>query len=183
MNAIALRTTLRLGTQDEHDRLDALIGSFDDRDGYTAFLVGSYRFRASLKVIIGAVPFWPVDLLLTELQDDLQALGAQAIEPKAVIAPLPTLSEQFGLLYVLEGSALGARLLVRRAEALGMNADHGARHLSAQVRQPGRWRDFLDLMASRGDLDPALALSGAKAAFAAALTNFMEVRHEPFQRA
>lgn len=72
-----------------------------------------------------------------------------------------------GVHYVLEGSALGARVLCKQVEALGMRSDYGARHLWAQAETLQSWRGFLDvLMQHDGDEDALFA--GANAAFNAA---------------
>lgn len=182
MNANGLRSVLRHNTQNEHDRLDALIGNFSDLASYRSFLVGSFRFRKSIEATTAAIGFWQADLLLDELAQDLDRLGGDTIPLPTAAMPADTRAEQLGLLYVLEGSALGARLLVRRAETLGLSAAHGARHLTMQVRDPGRWRRFLDLLESQEDIDPALAVRGAQSCFSAALANFTEVHSEPVQR-
>lgn len=183
LNANGLRSALRQNTQHEHDRLDALIGNFSDLGSYRSFLVGSYRFRKSLEAAISTVRFWEAELLLEELAQDLDALGGPSIPAPDGAMSADTVAEQLGLLYVLEGSALGARILFRRAEALGQTATHGAQHLAMQVRDPGRWRRFLDLLESHENIDHALATRGAQACFTAALDNFMEVRIEPVQPA
>ena len=62
-----------------------------------------------------------------------------------------------GLAYVLEGSALGARLLDRQARALGLDAGFGARHLAAQTADLAAWHTFLGALeaADPFDLDAA----------------------------
>ena len=181
LNANGLRNVLRHSTQNEHDRLDALIGNFSDLASYRSFLVGSYRFRKSLEATTAAIDFWQAELLLDELAQDLEELGADSVRAPTAAVFANTPAEQLGLLYVLEGSALGGRLLVRRAEALGLSATHGARHLAMQVRDPGRWRRFLDLLESQEDIDLAMAVRGAQTCFSAALANFTEVHSEPAQ--
>lgn len=181
MNGIGLRSALRHSTQDEHDRLDAQIGGFSDLQSYRSFLIGSYRFRKCLEPATSAIGFWNADLLLDELARDLEDLGDGVVS-----APIPALwaetqSEQLGLLYVLEGSALGARILFRRAEQLGLTETHGARHLAGQVSDPRRWRNFLTMLESLGDIDQGLAIRSARACFSAALTHFTEVQSEPSQ--
>ena len=55
-------------------------------------------------------------------------------------------AELLGALYVLEGSALGARLIMKSAQALGLGATFGARHLAAQAGDALAWRSYLDLL-------------------------------------
>ena len=70
-----------------------------------------------------------------------------------------------GLLYVLEGSSLGARLLAKRAEALGFSADFGARHLFSQARNFSNWRAFSDRMENVRGYDDRAAARWANTAF------------------
>jgi heme oxygenase len=172
LNGIGLRSALRHNTQDEHDRLDAQIGDFSDLQSYRSFLVGSYRFRKCLEPATSTIGFWNA-----ELED----LGAGIVSAPVTALRAETQAEQLGLLYVLEGSALGARILFRRAELLGFTQTHGARHLAGQVSDPRRWRNFLTMLESLGDIDQSLAIRGARACFTAALTHFIEVQSEPSQ--
>ncbi len=48
-----------------------------------------------------------------------------------------------GALYVIEGSALGAMLLRKQAQQLGLSENYGARHLASQTSEPARWRSFV----------------------------------------
>jgi len=181
LNGIGLRSALRHNTQDEHDRLDAQIGDFSDLQSYRSFLVGSYRFRKCLEPATSTIGFWNAELLLEELTHDLEDLGAGIVSAPVTALRAETQAEQLGLLYVLEGSALGARILFRRAEQLGFTQTHGARHLAGQVSDPRRWRNFLTMLESLGDIDQSLAIRGARACFTAALTHFIEVQSEPSQ--
>ena len=64
-------------------------------------------------------------------------------------------------------SALGSRLLYRRAEALGMTASFGARHLAVQSAPSDQWRSFLTLLEAK-PLDIELVAQSAGATFRAA---------------
>lgn len=72
-----------------------------------------------------------------------------------------------GVHYVLEGSALGARVLCKQVEALGLHRDYGARHLWAQAESLESWRGFLNAL-SRHEGDEDALFAGANAAFNAA---------------
>ena len=76
-----------------------------------------------------------------------------------------------GVLYVLEGSSLGSRLLYRRAEALGFSASYGARHL-AHASGPESWRDFLGVLETQHELDLDEATAASLATFRAAEAAF-----------
>ena len=95
---------------------------------------------------------------------------------KAVIDPgLPAVLETgalLGTLYVLEGSTLGARLLVRRAAALGLDETNGAEHLKKQSSDLGNWNAFAALLDSAEDVDDEMMARAAMATFAHALNAF-----------
>lgn len=74
-----------------------------------------------------------------------------------------------GAAYVAEGSALGARLLVRRAAQIGLDRAHGARHLTAQNEDRDRWPDFLALLDTVDRADFDAVLEGAEQTFDFAL--------------
>lgn len=162
-----LRRVLMTETRDLHDTLDQEIGAFADAAAYGAFLSGSYAFRSAIEPHLGQDAGWPVQPLAPLIARDLADLGLPlpAVPP---IAPLTTASAKAAACYVLEGSALGGRLLARRAAALGFTADHGARHLAAQTASPTRWRQFLDWLEA-SDLCEAEATAAARAVFALAL--------------
>ena len=101
------------------------------------------------------------------LADDLSALGgrprstaAQAVRPRGV-------AESLGLLYVLEGSALGGRQMRRGLEAQGGDL-RGLSFLDPYGERLGeRWRAFLAVLE-----DEAARPGSAEAAVAGALAGF-----------
>ena len=110
-------------------------------------------------------------LLAAAIRTDLDDLGLTA-------PPLPERhdlhlhstcpSGLLGILYVLEGAALGARLLYRDAQALGLSDAYGARHLALQAADTGSWRAFLALLGRSPAFDLEPAASAALATFALA---------------
>lgn len=173
------RSALRHFTQDSHERLDALVGIFDDKESYRRFLAGSFSFRKSLQAACARIDFWPVELLLEELVLDFQDLGEADIVPVMRPISAPARANQLGLLYVLEGSGLGARLLLRRAEKLGYGPKYGARLLYQQTADRQRWPAFLALLEACDGVDQDRALETAQACFVAAIDIFTEVLHDP----
>jgi heme oxygenase len=162
----SLRRVLMTGTRDLHDRLDQAVGTFADDGAYRAFLSGSYAFRAAVEPALTGDD-WPLQRLAPVIAQDLADLD----QPRPALPHAPVLAgpaAQAAARYVLEGSALGARLLARRAADLGFTSVHGARHLAAQTESPHRWRQFLDWM-ERADLPAAPALAAARAVFGVAL--------------
>lgn len=167
MKSLTLRQTLMQGTRDLHERLDAGIGALQSEGEYRRFLIGSHAFRAAVEPALDSACGWPVLDLASALRADLADLGLTA-GPVPPAPHLDGISAQAGALYVIEGSALGARLLYRRAQSLGMDATHGARHLAAQISETRRWTRFLEWLETSG-AEPAQALAAANAVFALAL--------------
>lgn len=162
-----LRRVLLTGTRDLHDDLDRQVGMFSDAAGYGAFLTGSYAFRAAVEPRIASVSGWTTQPLVHLIRQDLADLGLSP--PAPVAGPvLASPAAQAAACYVLEGSALGARLLARRAAALGFDGDHGARHLAAQTVEKRRWTRFLDWL-EHADVPHSEAALAARGIFALAL--------------
>jgi heme oxygenase (biliverdin-IX-beta and delta-forming) len=122
------RTALKEATAEAHAALDAMVGHFQTLDDYKLYLTGIASFRLPVEAWLSQTRL-PADLdgyaphmVQPELEADLADL--QAPEPKNQQAFRPPEGEGVvGLLYVLEGSSLGARLLAKRAEALGLSAN------------------------------------------------------------
>ena len=92
------------------------------------------------------------------------------LEPPAGDAPtLPVDDPEtlLGTLYVVEGSALGARILYRRAQELGLSGEFGARHLSVQSESLTRWRQLVKLLDEAPELDLERIVAASETAFAA----------------
>ena len=172
------RFALRELTRDDHERLDSLVGEFTDESAYVRYLQGMAAFRGSVERRLAEIEYpqgfgsWRPGLIAAELKQDLQDLGQ---DTQGIAAPfdLPVDGDGLlGVLYVLEGSSLGARLLVRRAAELGFSAGHGARHLAAQTSRPESWASFVTLL---DDIAPSGVEKAARAArltFAAAIDAF-----------
>ena len=162
----SLRRVLMIETRDLHDRLDQAIGVFGEPADYCAFLSGSYAFRAAIEPVLPDQG-WQVQRLAPLIAQDLADLD----QPRPDVPAPPSLASpaaQAAACYVLEGSALGARLLARRAAHIGFTADHGARHLAAQTASPHRWRQFLDWLESL-DISAGQAAAAARDVFGVAL--------------
>lgn len=167
---VSFRGRLLAGTRDLHDELDRRVGGFSDRSGYADFVSGSHAFRSALERALLPAGEWRIEPLSGLIAQDLADLGRPL--PDALAAPvLPSRAARAGAFYVLEGSALGARLLARRAAALGFDGHHGARHLAAQTAERRRWPRFLDWLEGES-LPGAQAVSAARDVFALALQAF-----------
>jgi heme oxygenase len=102
---------------------------------------------------------------------DLEAIAARAPRLTPVLVAFASPAAALGGLYVLEGSMLGGRVLLRRAQdGLGVTELHGARFLAGHGAATGqRWKQFLQVLAlipATGE-DAEQAETGARATFAA----------------
>ena len=129
-------------------------GMFDDRERYAAYLGATHRAREPLERALDQAgaeqlfAMWPRRKIAAALRADIADLSGEAVvESSPPSAPVPkTPAQMLGILYVLEGSALGARLLIRRAEAMGMSSSFGARHLASQTDTPSAWASFVAVL-------------------------------------
>ena len=175
----SLRRLLREQTRSAHAALDRTVGAVADETEYRRYLRGLYAFRAPVEVAMGEARApgdlgdWRLAPIAKLIGEDLDDLG----EPRPAAIPwtgAPSPSQTAGILYVLEGAAIGANLLRARAARLGFDAAHGARHL-ARPEQAGRWADFVArLDGGRGEIAAKGALEGALGAFEHAARAFAE---------
>lgn len=172
------RFALRDLTRGDHERLDALVGEFSDTDAYERYLEGMAVFRGAIERALENVDYpesfgsWRPSFIFRQLEQDLKDLGRDAPDA-SLLFDLPDDEDGLlGVLYVLEGSALGARLLVRRAAALGFSADQGARHLAAQTSRPESWGNFVALLDGMVPAGLERAAEAARATFQAAIDAF-----------
>lgn len=180
------RHFLRNHTATSHASLDETVGALDSLASYRRYLRGLHAFRVPAERLIAqGLSAAPAGLralrptrIVPQMLADMDDLGVSSTAPVALAAPSGP-SALVGLVYVLEGSALGARLLKRQAAALGLGPDHGARHLSAQAESLDAWQGFLAALDTLGDYDEAEAVAAAEAAFAAARGAFAELDAEP----
>lgn len=113
------------------------------------------------------------------LRRDLEDFQASPLHASFALPATPDAAHAIGMLYVIEGSNLGAALLAPRAQALGLSDQFGARALAAQADALDEWRDFLAVLESTA-LTPAEELDCAQAAratFAAAAQCLVEDTH------
>jgi heme oxygenase len=175
MDTSSRRFILRDRTAAAHQALDGMIGPLKNRAVYDGYARGLHAFRTSIEPVIAALAGdvagsdWTPCRIAGELEQDLHDLDLppQRLEP----APKPaSRDEAIGYLYVLEGSAMGARLLVKHAEALGLREDWGARHLFKQTSAPAsHWRSFVAALDAPG-LHTEDMVRGAQLAFELART-------------
>lgn len=173
---IEIRSFLREETSGLHRELDALVGVFSSRSEYVRFLHGTFRHRAPVEAALlnapaARVSSWQPRRLLPELERDLVEL--ELARPTSEPFHLSNDMAAFlGAAYVLEGSALGARLLVKGVEALGFGPESGARYLSAQAGALDSWRTLLAALEGLDRQAWNAAAQSAKAVFLHAIKAF-----------
>lgn len=174
-----MRFALREATHDAHVALEDEIGDLADRQAYVRYVRGLAAFRASLEPALerpaSALPGFRMTVLAPLLAQDLNDLGET---PVALPAPpdMAAPADVLGALYVLEGSALGARVLIKKVEALGFGPTHGARHLSHQASSLDAWRRLVQIL-DAGDWSTPRAIASANAAFRLAHGCMKRARH------
>ncbi|GBR11937.1 biliverdin-producing heme oxygenase [Acetobacter oeni] len=183
MTGESRRLTLRMLTRDDHERLDHLIGPLDSLTGYRRYLSGISAFRVAAERAVGAAE-WPAFLRGWQPAEVSPQMAADLADLGERMAPCPVMpvpggpAGLAGLLYVLEGSALGARVLVRRAGVLGLSGTFGARHLAAQIAAPGTWRTFTERLDEPAEFDVDSAGQAAREAFRLAFIAMSGAGHE-----
>ncbi len=164
------RDALKQATASAHAALDEMVGGFATVADYRRYLQGIAAFRLPVEAWLStnalpqAFDDWQPGLVHEELKADLSDLDTPEPVVDRPFSP-PEGEGVVGLLYVLEGSSLGARLLAKRAEALGFSADFGARHLFSQARNFSNWRAFSDRMENVRGYDDRAAARWANTAF------------------
>jgi diguanylate cyclase (GGDEF)-like protein len=190
---MALSAQLRARTRVAHQAVEgalALDQALADRRAYGHLLAALRGFYAPLEVALENVTGWddltpPIDLRRRRraalLDDDVRRLGVQGREDAtqrvgtdrpADLAAIGTLAAGLGCLYVLEGSALGGRIVAQRARAeLGQDLPVSFFASTARADLSGDWRALraaLDAFgASRGRIAAEETTDAALRTFAA----------------
>jgi heme oxygenase len=179
------RAQLRESTLQAHASLDRMVGSFDNPGAYRNYLRGISTFREAVerKLVSTVWPErcdgWHAEMFSGLIADDLRDLDVTP-QPSLDAPDLERSPEALlGLLYVLEGSALGSRVLYKRAQQLGFSADFGARHLAVQSRRSDRWPAFLALLENADAIDMERVATASRVTFETAEQAFRQASHEP----
>ena len=166
------RTALKQATDHLHRELDGVASGYElrDPDHYTAFLEANAGPLIALESMLesaGAaelLPDWSERRRADLLLDDLGRLGRR-ITPPVLRRASPSRSEMFGILYVLEGSRLGARWLYARVCSSADARVSDARSYLA-AHNPSLWRSFLEILESSPHAaDGQGMIAGARYAF------------------
>lgn len=173
-----MRFHLRQHTAEAHARLDAAVGAFDTLEDYGRYLRSLLNFRAPVEAALEGIPLpggFHSRGIADAIRADMHDLGIDTDEGAGQPILLPQLdnaSSQLGALYVLEGSSLGARLLYKRAQALGLSETFGARHLAIQSGDRDSWPRFLALLEKHPQEAADAAARASIATFELALRAF-----------
>lgn len=177
MTETSRRFLLKERTAEAHRRVDEKIGNFDSALSYGRYLSGLYSFRHPIEQALAKVEWpdalggWRPTCVSSAIRADLGALGLEPATSLMRHAGFETGSSLLGCLYVLEGSGFGAKILLKRALALGLTETFGASHLAMQALSGG-WSGFVSALEEAPDLDIDNAASAAIATFAAAEAAF-----------
>lgn len=179
-SAKGVRHSLRDATADAHERLDACARRINlaDRPTYARFLQAQSGPVIALEAALEdfgvhrLLPDWRLRSRRAALQHDLEYFCLRAESCTSV--RLKSTAQAFGTLYVLEGSRLGARVLLQQILAAApalkpatVFLSHGADHRL--------WTSFLQLLeANVGITDLARCAQGAREAFAMFEVSFMQ---------
>lgn len=159
----AARARLREATRDLHADVDALFPQgLHTAHAYRRYVLGMHRYAVDHEIATGALP-----RASSWLAHDLVALSLLPLPAQGVRPPLIRQAECLGWDYVMAGSSMGARVLLRDAGRLGFDAHHGAAFL-ARHASGADWALVQSRLAEL-DVDDvrrmAAAEAGARAAF------------------
>lgn len=166
------RSTLKQATDHLHRELDGVASAYElsNAGHYAAFLEASAGPLIALERMLesaGAarlLPDWSQRRRTDLLLDDLARLGRR-VTPPVLRRASPSRSEMLGMLYVLEGSRLGARWLhARVCSGIDSQNDDARSYLAAH--NPSLWRSFLEVLESSPHAaDTQGMIAGARYAF------------------
>ena len=182
MPKTARHTLLREATAVAHASLECVIGDLADLAGYGHYVAGLYRFRQPLEERLREIDWpdsfdgWRPVLLTADLEQDLEDLALDIPFHSAPAPPAADRSTLMGMLYVLEGSRLGAAIVRQRAHRLGLRDDCGARHLTHQINARASWPAFLSLLDRLPDIDDGHLANSANETFSLARSAMVDER-------
>jgi heme oxygenase (biliverdin-IX-beta and delta-forming) len=134
----SIRSLLRSATTTTHAQVDERIAELIGQGevGYREFLrLSAAAIRPLEESLVAAnveciLPDWQERSRWAPLREDLADLGMTTPAPAAPMPRLNGEAHQFGVLYVLEGSRLGAKVLIRRLLAMpGLSPLRALRYL------------------------------------------------------
>ncbi|AOH37253.1 biliverdin-producing heme oxygenase [Luteimonas sp. JM171] len=170
--ATGLTSQLRAATRGTHDHVDAAFpAGLDSPAVYVRYLqailpLAQWLHRA-WQPDWQALACWHAPERPQQLREDLRRLDTT---PTAFELPADAISaaEWLGASYVMEGSAMGARLLARDLDRLQAAHPHVAdarSFIDSQLADPRRWGRFRQVLDALPEADASDALRGARRGF------------------
>lgn len=171
MALISVRNALRAGTAQAHRDIEQVLGTIETREQYARYLTGMYRFRAPLEMALRSAVFpeffntWRPLYVAPLMRQDMTDLHL-AIPENATAYHLPEdEAGLLGLLYVVEGSSMGARLIYKSLSGAGIDEDFGARHLARLSAANQQWSQFASLLEQADRVGASRAIGVANQVF------------------
>lgn len=183
MKSPSLRFFLRSATTSRHVALEEVVGPVETLSAYRRYLAGMHLFRAPVERALAARPYpapfqnWRPLELHPLLADDAADLGLDLPETSGPADLQDDPARIAGLLYVMEGSSLGAQLTYRSVSRFGMTETHGGRHLALQAGSIDNWRQFAALLDAQTEIDREALVAGADDAFLMVTRAFQSLDH------
>lgn len=187
-----LSAQLRTQTACLHKQIEAhlgLPGAIQTLDDYRAWLSRFLGLYGPLEQSLARFSEWGDHRLIlpspnhsTRLAADLQAVGIDPASvprmPATLLPRLPTFAHALGALYVLEGSTLGGRVILRDVEArIGLQITGATQFFDGRGETAGQtWRTFKTTLDAFGHELPNLGAdvtSGAESVFRVITTWFV----------
>ncbi|MDY6944119.1 MAG: biliverdin-producing heme oxygenase [Pseudomonadota bacterium] len=174
------RNSLRGATDHLHRDLDRIAAGFNlaDVTHYRRFLQANAATLIAVEQLLETAGVaelltdWPQRTRRAAILADLHSLETE-VQPLALRRTVPTSAEVFGILYVLEGSRLGARVQLDQVLA---SADEQVRKSSSYLSSDsGLWRSFLEQLETHEAADDQTqTVSGAVYAFTMFIRSFSQ---------
>lgn len=171
------RNSLRGATEHLHRDLDRIAAGFNlgNVTHYRRFLQAQAATLIAIEQLLEnagveqLLPDWPSRTRSEAILADLHSLHSD-VQPLALRRTAPTPPEVFGILYVLERTRLGTRVLLEQVLASDdenvRNACAYLRHGPPGAEQSGLWRSFLQHLETNDAADDQTqTVSGAVYAF------------------
>lgn len=193
--AASLSTRLRTQTAPLHEQIDVLLGlpgAIRTLDDYRCWLSQFFGLYGPLEQSLERFSEWghhgftlPLPNHSARLAADLHAIGVDPASvsraPATLLPRLPTFAHALGALYVLEGSTLGGRVILRDVEArIGPQITGATQFFSGGGVAAGQtWRIFKTTLDAFGHECPTLwsdTISGAESVFHAITAWFVSLR-------
>ncbi|RST30220.1 heme oxygenase [Sphingomonas ginkgonis] len=170
------RQLLRQATAAAHEAVEASLESAapETAGGYRRLLAAQGLAVERCERLLEAadvarlVPDWAERSRRAALAEDCRALAVERVAAEGEPQSLPTPAEALGMVYVLEGSRLGARLLHRRLQDNPDVACRAADRFLSHGCDERLWQSFVTLLEQSSIVaaKPDEAIAGAHRAFA-----------------